>query len=130
VNIADVLPDGVGGPLIPVRRLVGLLGGEDFDEAFGEWIELVGIGNMAMQANREILREDVDAIAIAVDAVADRYIDESILAADRHRGLGAKHGERIKAGAASAAKDEAQDIAMHIRTCWAGEIWGIWFRTW
>src|SRR5206468_523442 len=34
-------------------------------------------------------------------------------AADRHRGLGAEHGEGIKAGAAPAAEDQAQNIALH-----------------
>src|SRR5262249_18951311 len=50
---------------------------------------------------------------IAVDAVGDRNIDEAVLAPDRHRRLGAEHGERIKASAAAAAENKAQDIMRH-----------------
>ena len=63
VDIADVLAHGVGGALIPVGGLVGLLGGQHLDEAAAERIELIGVGDVAVQADAEKLRQDVDAIA-------------------------------------------------------------------
>src|SRR5581483_6545077 len=100
---------GVGGALIPVGRLVGLLGRQDFDEAAAKRIELVGIGNVAMQTDAEELRQHVDAIAAAVDTVADGDIDEPILAGNRDGWLAAQLGQRVKPGAAAAAENEAED---------------------
>ena len=41
-EIAEVLPHGVGGALVPARVRGRLLRGEDLDEAAGEIVELVG----------------------------------------------------------------------------------------
>ena len=62
-DVADVLAHGVGGALVPVGRLVGLLGGQHLDEAAAEGVELVGVGDVAVQADAEELRQDVDAVA-------------------------------------------------------------------
>ena len=51
VEVAEVLPDGVGGALVPVGRLVGLLGGQHLDEAAAERVELVGVGDVPVQAD-------------------------------------------------------------------------------
>ena len=61
-DVADLLADGVGGALIPVGGLVGLLGGQHLDEAAAEGVELVGVGDVAVQADAEELRQDVDAV--------------------------------------------------------------------
>jgi len=64
MDIADVLANRVGGALVPVGGFVGLLGREDLDEShLLNGVELVRVGDMAMQADAEKLREDVDAIA-------------------------------------------------------------------
>ncbi len=39
LDVAHLLADGVGRALIPVGPFVGLLGGEDFDEAAVEGVE-------------------------------------------------------------------------------------------
>ena len=70
---------------------------------------------MPMKADREELREDVDAVAAAVDAVADRDVDEAILARDGDRRLATQHGEGIKPRAAPAAEDETENFALHRR---------------
>ena len=57
-----LLAHGVGGALIPVGGLVRLLGGQHLDEAAAERVELVGVGDMAVQADAEELRQDVDAV--------------------------------------------------------------------
>ena len=110
-DVAEVLADGVGGALVPVGGLVGLLGGEDLDEAAVEHVELVGVADVLVQADGQELREDVDAVEVAVDAVGDRDVDQAVLAGDGHGGLGAVFGERVEAGAAAAAEDQAEDVA-------------------
>src|SRR5205085_5716272 len=100
-----------GGALVPVGGLVGLLGGEDLDEAAVEHVELVGVADVLVQADGEELREDVDAVEVAVDAVGDRDVDQAVLAGDGHGGLGTVFGERVEAGAAAAAEDQAEDVA-------------------
>src|SRR5581483_1168789 len=109
-DVADLLADGVGGPLVPVGGLVGLLGGEDLDEAAAEGVKLVGVGDVAVQADAEELCQDVDAIQTAVDAIADRDVDEAVLAGDGDSRLGAQLRQRVQTGAASAAEDEAEYV--------------------
>lgn len=113
MHIADILTHRVGRPLIPVARLVGLLGGKDLHEALAEGIELVGVGDMAMKADRKELRENVDPIAAAVDAIANGNVNEPILAGNGNGGLASKHGQGKKAGAATAAENEAEYCALH-----------------
>ena len=119
LDVADVLAHGVGGALVPVGGLVGLLGGQDLDEAPAERVELVGVGDVPVQADAEKLRQHVDAVEAAVDAVADGDVDEPILAGDGHGRLAAQHGEGIQAGAAAAAQDQAQNIT-HDNPLWSG----------
>ncbi len=84
-DVAQVLAHGVGRALIPVVLVVGLvhrlLGGEDFDEAAAEIVEAIRAADVAVQARRLELREHVDLVDLAVDAVRDRNVDEPILAA-------------------------------------------------
>lgn len=54
------------------------------------------------------LGQAVDLVDAAVDAVADRDVDQTIVSAKRHRGLGALFGERVQARARAAAEDDAQ----------------------
>src|SRR5205807_5955834 len=91
------------------------LGGEDLDEAAPERVELVSVGDVPVQADREKLRQHVDAIAAAVDAVADGDVDEAILAGDRHSRLAAEHGQRVEPAPTSAAEDETEDFTVHAR---------------
>ena len=60
-NVAHAATDGVGGPLEPIRALLGLLGRHHCHEPRGEDVELVGAGDVLVQAFRLVLREHVDA---------------------------------------------------------------------
>ena len=93
----QVLADGVGGALIPGSVGEGLLGGQDFDEAAGEMVELVGLRNVAMQRGRVELRQQINASQAGIDAVGNRDVDQPIFAGERHGGLGAFFGEREQA---------------------------------
>ena len=110
LQVADVLPHGVGGALIPVGTVERLLGGEDFDEAAVERIERVGAADVPMQADGVELRQHVDPVHAAIDAIRDRHVDQPILAGQRHRRLGAKFGERIKPRSPTAAEHESEDV--------------------
>ena len=87
-EVAQVLAHGVGRALVPVALVVvfvhRLLGGEDFDEAAAEVVEAVGAADVAVQAHRLKLREHVDPVHAAVDAVRQRNVDQPILAGQRH----------------------------------------------
>src|SRR5262249_20405614 len=50
-QVAKVLAHRVSRTQIPASGLVGLLGGQDANEALAEWIELVGIANVAVKAD-------------------------------------------------------------------------------
>ncbi len=113
MQVAQILPNGVGGAAIPVGRLVGLLGGQNLDEAIIKRIELIGIADMTMQTDAEKLRQDVNAFESAVDAIAEGNVDESILAGDGHGRLTAVLGQRIQRRAASAAENEADNV-LHV----------------
>ena len=87
-QVAQVLAHGVGGALVPVVPVVGLvdrlLGGQDLDEAAAEVVEAVRAADVAVQAHRLELREHVDLVDAAVDAVRERNVDQPILAGQRH----------------------------------------------
>ena len=112
LDVAEVLPHGVGRALIPVGVVERLLGGQDLDEAAVEGIEGVGRADVAVQADRVELREHVEAVQPAVDAVRQRDVDQPILAGHRHRRLRAVLGQRIQPRALSAAEHQGDTFFM------------------
>ena len=66
---------------------------------------------MTVERRRVELRQHEDPAQVGVQAVADRHVDEPILAADRHRGLGAELGEGVEPAALAAAQDEREHVA-------------------
>ncbi len=109
-EMAGRLPDRVRRPLEPVAALGRLFGGEHFDEAIREHVHPVGLRHVPVERRRIELREHEDPLEARVHAVADRDVDEPVLAAERHRGLRAHPGERKEAGTASAAEDEREHV--------------------
>ncbi len=111
LDVPQVLPHGVGGALIPAGVVERLLGGKDFHEAAVEGVEDVGAADVLVQAGGVELREDVDAVQAAIDAVGDGDVDEAVLARHRHGRLGADLGEGIEPRALSAAEDQSDDVS-------------------
>ncbi len=109
-HVADLLADGVGGALIPLGRLVGLLRRQDFDEAAIERIELVRVRNVPVQTDGEELRQDVDAVQSAIDAITDGDIDEPVFAGHGNGRLTAELGQRVQPGAPTAAEDQRENV--------------------
>ena len=104
------LPHGVGRALEPVGALGRLLGREHLDEAVREHVQAVGLRDVAVERRRVELRQHEDALQAGVQAVADRDVDQPVLAADRHRRLRSHVGQREEARAAAAAEDQREDI--------------------
>ena len=113
------MPDGlayrVGGPLVPVRIVGRLLGREDLDEAAREPVELIRVRNVTVERRGIELCQHEDATDPGVQAPADRDVDETVLAANRHRRLRSRRGEREETGALASAKDDRKRIAGHDR---------------
>ena len=101
-EVAEVLPDRVGCSLIPLRSLGSLLRGEDLHEARCEIVELETGIDMPVQRHAVELGEHVDAANAGVETIAYRNVDQPVLAAKRHRRLGAflRQGKEPGAGAA------------------------------
>ena len=111
LDVAEVLPHGVGRALIPVGVVERLLGGQDLDEAAVERVEGVRAADVAVQADRVELRQHVAAVQAAVDAVRQGDVDQPILARHRHGRLGAVLGQRIKPRALSAAEHQGHNVS-------------------
>ena len=109
-EVARRLAHRVGRALEPVGVVGRLLGGEHLDEAVGEEIEPVGLRDVAVERRRVELRQHEDLLQPGVQAVADRDVDQPVLAADRHRRLRPHVGERVEPRPASAAENQRQHV--------------------
>ena len=78
----------------------------------------VGLRDVPVERRGIELRQHEDAADVRVQAVADRDVDQPVLAADRHRRLGAGVGERKQAAALPAAEDDGQDVS-HVGAAYA-----------
>ena len=107
---AQVLAHGVGGTLEPAFVVHRLLGSQDLHEAVRERIEFVGSDDVPVQRDRVVLREQEHPLHPGVDGVADRNVDQSILAGDRHRRLGAQPGQRVQTTASAPSQDDHDHI--------------------
>ncbi len=119
-EVARRLPHGVGRALEPVRALRGLLRGEHLDEAVREDVEPVGLRDVPVERRRVELRQHEDPLQAGVQAVADRDVDQPVLAADRHRRLRPHVRQRIQPGAAAAAQDQGQHVVHGLHLTCAG----------
>ena len=108
LDLADVLADGVSRSLVPVRSFDRLLCRQDFDKPVVEHVELVGVRDVPVQADGHELSQHVDAVDPAIEAVADRDVDQSILAGDRDGRLGPELREGEQTGPLAAAEDQAE----------------------
>ena len=113
-EVHEVAAHGVRRALIPTGALFGLLGRHDVDESLAERIEVVGALHVAVQGRRVELREQKNAIDARVEAVADRDVDQAVLARQRHRRFAALLGQRIKARALSAAHDDGEHAGIDV----------------
>src|SRR5262245_4607916 len=78
LDVREVLPHRVGRALVPVRGFVRLLRGEHLDEPVAEHVELVSVRDVPVKTDAEKLREDINTVKLAIDAVGDRQINEPV----------------------------------------------------
>ena len=81
LEVARGLAHRVGGALEPVRAVGRLLGGQHFDEAVREHVQPVGLRDVAVERGGVELRQHEDALEAGVQAVADRDVNQAVLAA-------------------------------------------------
>jgi hypothetical protein len=112
--------DGIGCALKPVRVVRRLLGRDDLYESMAEQVHPIRLGDMAVEGRRVELGEDVDSSDIRMQTVADGDINQPVLAADRHGGLGPKLRERKQARSPAAAEDESENFIVdkHVPLPW------------
>ncbi len=120
VEVARALAHGVGGALEPLGAVLGLLGREHRDEGRAEHVELVRHRQVLVEALGVVLRQHEDAPQVRVDAVADRDVDQPVLAADRHGRLRALVREREQARPAAAPEDDGEALVHAPAFCHAG----------
>lgn len=81
------------------------MSGEDLDEAFvlvTSHVSGVGSGEVAVKRGGVELREDVDLVDVAVEAVADGDVDEPVVSAEGNGRFGSLFGERVETRSSSA----------------------------
>ena len=122
VGVAEMprgLPHGVGRALKPLLALGRLLGGQHLDEPVGEHVQVIGLGDVPVERRRVELRQHVDPLESGVQAVAQRNVDQPVLAADRDRRLRSQMRERKQPRAPAAPEDDGQDV-VHRGDCMSG----------
>ena len=113
LDVAEVLPHGVGGALVPIGVVERLLGGQNFDEAAVEGVEIVRAADVAVQTDGIELGEQIAAVQTRSDAVRQRDIDQAVLARHGHGRLGTVLGQGIEPGPLPTPQNEG-DYISHI----------------
>ena len=106
----NILVNGVGGAEIPVRGDAHLRR-QDFDEFAQAHQRRPALADVAVQAERFVLRENEDAAQVAVDAVGERDVDDAVDAAEGNGGLGAVARQRPQPLALAAGQQNADGVA-------------------
>jgi hypothetical protein len=92
-------------------RIVGrLFRGKNVHERRTEQIHPIGLGDVTIERCRIELRENEDPPDVGMQAVADRNVDQPVLAADWDRRLGTVFGEWKEARPLTASEDQRKDV--------------------
>ncbi len=110
-GVAEVLPHGIGGALVPVGVIEGLLGRQYFHEPAVENVEIVRAADMAVQTDGIELGDHVTTIQTAVDAIRQGNVDQAILARHWNRRFGTVFRERIKPRSLSASQYQCHNVS-------------------
>jgi hypothetical protein len=106
----DVLVDGVGGAEIPVLRYAHLRR-QDLDEIADAHERRPAAPNMAVEAQRFVLREHEDAAQVAIEAIRERDVHDAVDASEGNGRFGAVARERPEPFALAARQENADRIA-------------------
>ncbi|MPN32401.1 hypothetical protein SDC9_179879 [bioreactor metagenome] len=109
-----VLVDRVRRAGVPAAVLAGLVRRQHKHAAVhAVEVPVLAGANVAVQRERAILREHADRVDVRIDAVAERKIDDAILAAKRHGGFRHAGGQHAEAAALSARQQHGYDLFLH-----------------
>ncbi len=113
----NVLINGVGGAHIPVVA-DALHGRQDLDE-FADFAaeDVPAFADLAVERERFVLGQDVNAAQAGVHAVGEGDIDNAVIAAEGDGGFGAVACEGIKALAGPSCQQNSESI-FHGRNAW------------
>jgi hypothetical protein len=99
IEIDQVLANRIGRPLKPCPiGIHRLLRREQLDKTTRKIIKTVRLTNVLMQRNTQELRYNINFIDIAVQAVADWNVDESVLGRQRNSRFRSDFRQRVKTG--------------------------------
>ena len=102
----QMLAYGIRRTLEPIRIGHRLLGGEHFDESSRKGIEPVAVDDVMVQRRGVELRENKNLVQPGVETIADRNIDQPILAAERNCGLRSILRQRKQAFSGASGEDD------------------------
>src|ERR1700693_3230785 len=106
----NILINGISGALIPVLRNAHLWR-KYFDEISQAHQYGPAATNVAIEAERFVLREDEDAAQVAVQAIGERDVDDAVHAAERDGGFRAVTRQRPQAFTLAACQEHAECVA-------------------
>src|SRR5262249_42547489 len=99
--------------LEPVWIVWRLLRGEDFHETVAEEVHAIRAGDVPVERRRIELRQHEDPADVGVHAVADRNVDETVLATDRYRRLRSELRQREHPHTLSTSENERKHFVVH-----------------
>jgi hypothetical protein len=105
--------------LEPVGILRALLGSQDLHEAFvlvPAHVAGIGSGQVPVQRRGIELREHVDLVDVAVDAVADRNVNQPVVSPQGHRWLRTLLRQWVQPAPRSTTENNPQHTLQHIHT--------------
>ena len=111
----DILIEGIRGARVPSFPH-SLLGGKHVQELLQRGVQEVPASLQVLdQAVRLVLGRDTDPANAGIDAIAEREIDDAVLATERHRGLGTPIGQLLQPRASPTRQDDGVGIAYQRR---------------
>ena len=120
VHKTDILIDGVGCPLIPRTAFAALVRWQDVDTAGGAiQIPRYAAADVTVEFQRAVLRQHAHRVNAGVAAVGERKVNDAVLTAEGHGGLGHGAGQHIQAAALSACQQHGNTLFFHVSTSFA-----------
>ena len=93
----QILVDGIGRPLVPLRPRLLLVGGQDVHPAEGA-VQIPGlpVADVVVQDQRLVLGQHPHRVDVRVDAVGQRKVDDAVLGPEGDGGFGDLAGQRVE----------------------------------
>ena len=106
----NILINSIGGALVPLIAHP-FHGRQDFHELVHLAAQdIPAFADVPVERERLVLREDVDAAQIGVQAIGKSDVDDAVDAAEGHRGFGAVASKRIESFSGSACQKNPESI--------------------